>query len=410
MSESLERTRLQLATSESARDDLKAAHATSIATIATLEETLATERSHCQEDKARAMAQERLLQERLDALATTVKSLEAALEAARREVTLLSSSHKRAEETVSSLRADLETERATGVQRSDDLGASAAALEAARTEVADLLARHRQLEEEGVKTSAECSSLREENTRCQQELDMQAQSLLAVERRAADVVAVAERLERELQQARQEVADRLGQIAVLEQTVQEQEEKIIHERTQTLLGMISEKDARIAALEMMDAKKHRQEIAALQAARAEDLAALRDQFSKRTELLAAMNSSRDSLDRSQPSSSREELLEKFQVLHEDGERLRTYIDQLLAEVLKQSDQVSVAIMTGLPRMQQDTPTVTLEGVEELPEETIRGHLRSMDAGNKRLECYVNQILGRIVEHRPSILEVMAFSG
>jgi hypothetical protein len=36
-------------------------------------------------------------------------------------------------------------------------------------------------------------------------------------------------------------------------------------------------DARIAALEMMDAKKHRQEIAALQAARAEDLAALRDQ-------------------------------------------------------------------------------------------------------------------------------------
>ncbi len=66
---------------------------------------------------------------------------EAALEAARRDVTLLSSSHKRAEETVSSLRADLETERATGVQRSDDLGASAAALEAARTEVADLLVR-----------------------------------------------------------------------------------------------------------------------------------------------------------------------------------------------------------------------------------------------------------------------------
>jgi hypothetical protein len=73
------------------------------------------------------------------------------------------------------------------------------------------------------------------------------------------------------------------------------------------------------------------------------------------------------------------------VLHEDGERLRTYIDQLLAEVLKQSDQVSVAIMTGanissvvlmsgLPRMQQDTPTVTLEGVEELPEEVCLGLL------------------------------------
>jgi hypothetical protein len=30
----------------------------------------------------------------------------------------------------------------------------------------------------------------------------------------------------------------------------------------------------------------------------------------------------------------------------------------------------------------------------------------MDAGNKKLEVYVNQLLGRIVEHKPAILELM----
>lgn len=33
----------------------------------------------------------------------------------------------------------------------------------------------------------------------------------------------------------------------------------------------------------------------------------------------------------------------------ESRRLRAYIDQLLAEVLKQSDSVSVAIMTGMKK-------------------------------------------------------------
>jgi hypothetical protein len=116
--------------------------------------------------------------------------------------------------------------------------------------------------------------------------------------------------------------------------------------------MVSEKDARIAALEMAGAKKFKKEIDSLQLARADDLRALKEQFDKRAALIAAMNSSRDSLDRSRDHGTREDCLDKLELREAESRRLRAYIDQLLAEVLKQADNVSVSIMTGLPRLQQ----------------------------------------------------------
>jgi hypothetical protein len=110
-------------------------------------------------------------------------------------------------------------------------------------------------------------------------------------------------------------------------------------------------DARIAALEMVDKKKHAAEIAELQQARAVDLAALREQvrkqkkgrrlcmgnclntcliftasiapsrvahacsqFNKRSELMAGrMNTTRESLNQSRELSTRDDILDRLQV-------------------------------------------------------------------------------------------------
>ena len=79
-----------------------------------------------------------------------------------------------------------------------------------------------------------------------------------------------------------------------------------------------------------------------------------------------MDASRDmSLNQSRDSASREDLIERLEVRDANTSRLRRYIDQLLAEVLKQDDRVATAILTGLPRVQQDSkPMPNLDTISD----------------------------------------------
>lgn len=275
---------------------------------------------------------------------------------------------------------------------------------AAKAEVAHLQERQVQMSEENRKL---LQAVESERDRLNEDVNRQRLALVELERKATDMMQTVTGQRAQLATAERAIAEKGAAIATMEQSIMELEEKLIHEKTETYLVKLSEKDARIAALEMGDKKKHAAEIAELHQARAVDLAALREQFNKRSELMAGrLNTTRESLDRSRELSTRDDILDRLQLLFEDHERLRKYIDQLVAEVLKQSESMSMAILNGLPRMQHDAPAITIEQAEELPDEVVRGHIRTMDSGNKKLEMYVNQLLARIVEHKPAILEVM----
>eukprot|EP00048_Salpingoeca_helianthica_P004694 m.79958 g.79958 ORF g.79958 m.79958 type:complete len:1610 (+) comp13302_c1_seq3:284-5113(+) len=275
---------------------------------------------------------------------------------------------------------------------------------AAKAEVARLQELQTQLSEEHRKL---LQTIESERDRLNDDVGRQRQALVELERKATEMVQTITGQRAQLATAECAIAEKTAAIAAMEQSILELEEKLIHEKTETYLVKLSEKDARIAALEMMDKKKHAAEITELQQARAVDLAALREQFNKRSELMAGrMNTTRESLNMSRELSTRDDILDRLQLLLDDHERLRKYIDNLVAEVLKQPEQLSMAILNGLPRMQHDAPAFNIDQAEELPEETLRAHIRTMDVGNKKLEMYVNQLLGRIVEHKPAILEVM----
>ena len=154
----------------------------------------------------------------------------------------------------------------------------------------------------------------------------------------------------------------------------------------------------------------------------------------------------------------------LQVRQTEARRFRRYIDQLLAEVLQQEAEVQAAVMTGLPRLQQDEPADP-NAFAQLPRNELEQLAKQQESDNTRLENYINevraacfpgpggeathlcrhihthtkphvlplthsysllhsplrshthstcslilwQLLQRIVEHKPSILEVMAFT-
>ncbi len=84
-----------------------------------------------------------------------------------------------------------------------------------------------------------------------------------------------------------------------------------------------------------------------------------------------------------------DLIERVQMHQRTGRRLRFYVDMLLAEVLKQKEDVMTAIMTGLPRLQQETSSPA--ELELLPLEDLRHACEAKQQDNDKLEVYVNLV-------------------
>ena len=79
-------------------------------------------------------------------------------------------------------------------------------------------------------------------------------------------------------------------------------------------------------------------------------------------------------------------------------RLRRYVDQLLAHVLQQAETTVAAILTGLPRVQQESGLPGRGAADEaalaaLPDAALRALCRAQQADNASLEAYVDQVAG-----------------
>lgn len=126
-------------------------------------------------------------------------------------------------------------------------------------------------------------------------------------------------------------------------TVAELTEALVFEKTSLLLMKVEDKDSKIADLERQGAQKHADRIAKLQAAREEDVKALKEQFDKRAALAASPDNSLVDKSTEEAHDWAGELEDK----EAEAARLRGYVDQLLGEVLKQNPDTASAIMTGM---------------------------------------------------------------
>eukprot|EP00041_Stephanoeca_diplocostata_P025669 m.677460 g.677460 ORF g.677460 m.677460 type:complete len:839 (+) comp22796_c0_seq2:481-2997(+) len=229
---------------------------------------------------------------------------------------------------------------------------------------------------------------------------------------ATDITAAEQRAksaEDSLARTRTQLADTRDKLAALQQSMIETEERSVEDKTNQILAFVSEMDVQIAALESDGAKKNRDQIQHLLQKRAEHVAALKQQFDKRSAMLHGDGSDRPSkLSESLTSigsEARMDLHETLELKQEDAVRLRKYIDQLMGEVLKQDEAASSAVFNGLPRLQQDTnfiPTETMKDRE------LQALVDQREADVATLEEYVDTLLNRIVEHCPRLLETGAF--
>ena len=80
----------------------------------------------------------------------------------------------------------------------------------------------------------------------------------------------------------------------------------------------------------------------------------------------------------------------LQVRQTEARRFRRYIDQLLAEVLQQEAEVQAAVMTGLPRLQQDEPADP-NAFAQLPRNELEQLAKQQESDNTRLENYINEV-------------------
>ncbi|EGD76419.1 hypothetical protein PTSG_07538 [Salpingoeca rosetta] len=221
----------------------------------------------------------------------------------------------------------------------------------------------------------------------------------------SDVLSSKLQAERTARQLQADLDDKSRAVQDLTQQVRDLSNKIIFEKINVLLLRIEDKDSRIAALEMQGADRHRDEIERLRREQKEELAALKEQYKKRQALDAYDEANGSS---QQPVVDRDTLIETLEIRQTEARRFRRYIDQLLGEVLQQDSGVQTSIMTGLPRLQQDEP-VDPASFPDLSTEELKEHVHKQEEDNNLLETYINELLKRIVEHRPSILEVMAFT-
>ena len=241
----------------------------------------------------------------------------------------------------------------------------------------------------------------------------------------ADVSALTSRLEDkagEIARLQKLLGDKADAIMDLEQSKGELEEQLVSERTNQLLARASDLDEQIATLEMAGAKKHKAKIQDLLARRAEHVDALKEQFDKRAELLA-LNTSGDAEPGYAPgegdygeygggggdagADADEDTAGTFVSRQADATRLRKYIDDLVAEVFSQDEAMAMTVMNGLPRLQQDAD-IDQGQVDALSVAELTQLISTKEADIANLEVYIEQLLGRIVDHCPSMLETGDF--
>lgn len=80
----------------------------------------------------------------------------------------------------------------------------------------------------------------------------------------------------------------------------------------------------------------------------------------------------------------------LQARHAEAQRFRKYIDQLLGEVLKQTESIQSAVMNGLPRLQQDEPVDPVKHSQMSVEELV-GCIDQQESDNSHLEAYINEV-------------------
>lgn len=351
---------------------------------------------------------------------TAAESRRAAAEAQLRKVEVEASSKasvttqqrrrlQQQEEACARLEKDLANTKATHDREMKRLKADVAASEqAAKREAAALAAARKTL-----------ASLERQKVVQADELRQRGEAAASLDAQVQDLDTQLVQKQKLLAEARSKQAATEETVAELERRIREMSESLVFERTERLLERVSDKDARIALLEQAGAKRHAAELEVLRREHAEDVRALKEQFARRAALAipdgersadGSFNMSGDphAGGNGMPEVDAAVLADQLENRETEIRRLRKYIDQLLGEILKQTERISAAIMTGLPRLQQDEARASAE-VQAMAPEQLRAAVKKRDKDVKSLEVYIDMLLQRIVEHRPSILEVMSFS-
>eukprot|EP00037_Helgoeca_nana_P027544 m.315910 g.315910 ORF g.315910 m.315910 type:complete len:1007 (+) comp27534_c0_seq2:238-3258(+) len=241
----------------------------------------------------------------------------------------------------------------------------------------------------------------------------------ALDAHTADTAALATTLaerDDELARARAELMRSRQELQETKSThsrsIRDVEEKVMADRTNELLEVVSEMDTKIAALEAAGAKKNREQIQTLIKERLVHVDKLKDQFDKQAEMLD--NSSRISEvnmaavilaneNGGSDDSDLAELISDIELRHEDCARMRVYVSQLVSEVKKQEAAVSSVIMADLPQVTLEAPGDNLKSKSL---EELKGLQSAYERDSPILEEMVDTLLNRIVEHCPQLLETL----
>ncbi|EDQ87469.1 uncharacterized protein MONBRDRAFT_33287 [Monosiga brevicollis MX1] len=341
-------------------------------------------------------------QEEAHKLRSNIKNLETELGKVRDTLKSKVEQHRTASKNAQASQDNL-NRRLTAAQR--EVEQAKQALRTAEKEMTTLKASATAQQASLVKSREHVKKLEGAKARLQKELEDKSDAVHSLEE---DVARVQAELSARL--ASQETSQRSqqkqsGELDTLRARVCELQDKLIFERSERLLERVSDLDARIAQLEMAGATRHATEIGDLRRQREQDVQLLREQFEARQALAVSQQEAMHDTSREDENDSREKL-ENREV---EAVRLRKYIDQLLGEILRQDEPVASAIMTGLPRLQQDDPLSTAQ-IYAMSETELRRMIKKRDEDNQQLEAYVDSLLQKIVEHKPSILEVMSFTG
>ena len=388
------------------------------------------ELSRTQEESKRAVQDaERALKRKLKAATAKAEEVAASLATAEAARGAAEAALQKAQDEASAKASALKQQRRRLQQQEDSCtrleGELAAAKTASERELkrlrADLAASEQTAKREAAALAAarkSLASLERQKIVQADELKQRGEAAASLDAQVQDLEAQLEQKQRLLQEARGKQGATAEAVEDLQRRIREMSESLVFERTERLLERVSDKDARIALLEQAGGKRHAAELQALRREHAEDVRALKEQFAKRAAL--AVPEGERSADASFNSGGAAAggngtaevdagvLADQLENRETEIRRLRKYIDQLLGEILKQTEKVSAAIMTGLPRLQQDEARASAE-VRAMSGEQLTAAVKKRDKDVKSLEVYIDMLLQRIVEHRPSILEVMSFS-
>ena len=258
---------------------------------------------------------------------------------------------------------------------------------------------------------------------------------------------------------------RSDQIMALERSKQELEEQIVSDRIANLMKQAGALDEQIEVLELEGARKNKAKINVLMDQREQHVVSLKEQFDRQKSLLevgsraeiallgpSASTSSRAGagcVARADGSSGAvsdggsvggggtedgsgggggggmggtsdsggggdgaaaggppvSELADTILQRQADGAKLRKYIEQLVAEVFTHDEKKAMEVMNGLPKLEDAAGTVAASA--ELGVEVLKQLQSQEEATIASFEQYIDDLLGRIVEHCPEMMDTSA---